>query len=58
MSTRKNEDKQDLAAVISNMIDEGSEGVTTLSGDPEAKYESIAEKEPGKNNEKVNRKLL
>jgi hypothetical protein len=40
--------KEELASVIKDMIDEGSEGVTTLSKDPEAKYESITEKEPGK----------
>jgi hypothetical protein len=40
--------KEELASVIKDMIDKGSEGVTTLSKDPEAKYESITEKEPGK----------
>jgi hypothetical protein len=48
MSKSKEKSKKELAGIITNMIDEGSEDVTTLSEDPEAKYESIAEKEPGK----------
>jgi hypothetical protein len=43
-----NENKTYIEEVITNMIDEGSEKVTTLSEDPEAKYESIGKKVPKK----------
>lgn len=39
-----NENKAYIEEVITNMIEEGSEKVTTLSEDPEAKYESIGKK--------------
>lgn len=48
MSKEKENKKEEIASIIKDMIDNGSEGVTTLSKDPEAKYESITEKEPGK----------
>jgi hypothetical protein len=51
MSKSKEKAKKELAGILTNMIDEGSEGVTTISEDPEAKYESIAEKEPGQSEE-------
>jgi DNA-binding ferritin-like protein len=44
----RNERKEEIAEAIVDMIDDGSEGVTTLSNSPEAKYESIDEKTPGK----------
>jgi biopolymer transport protein ExbD len=47
MNKRKVRHEQKLVSAITNMIDEGSEEVTTLSEDTEAKYESIAEKVPG-----------
>jgi DNA-binding ferritin-like protein len=47
MNKKNSKDKQELINAVTNMIDEGSEKVTTLSKDPEAKYESIGEKEPG-----------
>ena len=37
-------DKKEIAEAITDMIDKGSEGVTTLSEDPEAKYEAIDSK--------------
>lgn len=50
MDKRKNvnSNKKKLADIITDMVDEGSEGITTLSKDPEAKYESIGEKIPEK----------
>jgi hypothetical protein len=45
----KGNSKKELADALINIISEGSENVTTLSDDPEAKYESIAEKVPGNN---------
>jgi hypothetical protein len=47
MNKKNSKDKQELINAITNMIDEGSEKVTTLSRESEAKYESIGEKEPG-----------
>jgi hypothetical protein len=42
----ENKNKSHIEKAITNMIDEGSEDVTTLSKDVEAKYESIGEKIP------------
>lgn len=50
MYKTKDNPKKELADIITNMIDEGSEEVKTLSDDPEAKYEARAYKEPGKDN--------
>lgn len=47
MDNRKINGKHKLEKAIVDMIDEGSEDVTTLSRDTEAKYESISDKEPG-----------
>jgi DNA-binding ferritin-like protein len=51
MSKEKKEEKskRKIAHELVEMIDEGSENVTTLSADPEAKYESIAELIPIEN---------
>lgn len=38
---RKVKNNEEIEKAITNMIDDGSEGVTTLSSDPEAKYEAI-----------------
>lgn len=42
----KSENNEYIEEIITNMIDEGSEDVTTLSKDVEAKYEAIGEKTP------------
>ena len=47
MVKKNSKDKQELVNAVTNMIDKGSEKVTTLSEDSEAKYESIGEKKPG-----------
>jgi hypothetical protein len=47
MKKKNSKDKQELINAVTNMIDDGSEKVTTISEDPETKYESIGEKDPG-----------
>lgn len=46
MDERKNTEKhkEEIEKAITNVINEGSEDVTTLSEAPEAKYEAIDEK--------------
>lgn len=46
---QKHRNKRKIAHELAEMLDEGSENVTTLSADPEAKYESIAELIPIEN---------
>lgn len=41
-------EKKKIQNVIVDMIDEGSDKVTTISESAEAKYESIGTEEPGK----------
>lgn len=50
MSKRKSDKKhkEEIENALVNVIEEGSEGVTTLSRDVEAKYESIDSKKSGK----------
>jgi hypothetical protein len=48
MNGKNSKDKQELVNAVTNVINEGSAKITTLSEDPEAKYESISEKEPGR----------
>lgn len=43
-SKQSSEDKIHLEKILTDMIDTGSDHVTTLSKNPEAKYESIEEK--------------
>ncbi|ERI94581.1 hypothetical protein HMPREF1982_00888 [Clostridiales bacterium oral taxon 876 str. F0540] len=47
MSINEKKKKAEIEDAITDMINEGSEGVTTLSKDVEAKYESRAYKVPG-----------
>ncbi|MBL4936411.1 hypothetical protein JK636_11630 [Clostridium sp. YIM B02515] len=47
MNINEKKKKSEIEDAITDMINEGSEGVTTLSKDVEAKYESRADKVPG-----------